>query len=464
MDKELSLDSAILQASGPMQMMRRVVDQALVLIPKAEGSVVELAEGDVMTYVCCAGSLSAALGLRLKMSTSLSGLSVRSATTLRCDDAKSDPRVDRDACVRVGAISMICVPLLHGDGAVGALKVTSSRAEAFNDEDVAILSGLAEFISTALSTNAELSRATGNLLSPADKPRYQQDRERSERASRFVANVLRPGLADDIEARARTEDVLESRAFDIVFQPEVDLRRHGLAGVEALTRFRGEPYRPPNLWFEDARRAGLGTELELAAVAKALEQAKGLAASCFVAVNLGPAAIAHPECLELLGAIDPRRLVVELTEHVEVEDYPLLRRLLFTLRQRGARLAVDDTGSGFASFSHIVKLAPDIIKLDIELVRGIDLDPVRRSLATAVVAFAKDTGAEVTAEGIETQAELECLCALGVTYGQGYFLCRPCSLEGVGLFTQEIDKQRPVLSLAEPEGELSPTLTEPKGP
>jgi len=108
-----------------------------------------------------------------------------------------------------------------------------------------------------------------------------------------------------------------------------------------------------------------------------------------------------------------------------------------TLRQHGVRLAVDDTGSGFSSFAHIVKLAPDIIKLDIDLVSGIDLDPVRRSLATAVVAFAAETGAKVTAEGIESAAELACVKSLGIHYGQGYFLGRPGPLEALAGYQAE---------------------------
>jgi EAL domain-containing protein (putative c-di-GMP-specific phosphodiesterase class I) len=428
-----------------MQMMRRVVDQALVLVPTAEGSVVELAEGQLMTYVCCAGSLTRAVGLTLQMSSSLSGRAVSTATTLRCDNAYEDNRVDRDACIEVGAISMVCVPLLHQGQAVGVLKVTSAAVSAFDDDDVATLASLAEFISAAISTTAELNRAAGNLFQATDQP----GPKRSERA-RFVANVLRPGLLDDVEGRQRTEDVLEADAFDIVFQPEVDLARQVVVGAEALARFRPQPYRPPDVWFAEAHRAGLGPELELAAVRKAFRAAEALPPTGFVAVNLGPAAIAHPLCLDVLDAIDPRRLMVELTEHVEVDDYPLLRRLLLTLRQRGVRLAVDDTGAGFASLSHVVNLAPDIIKLDLALVRGIDLDPVRRSLATAVVAFAKDTGAKVTAEGIETAAQLECVRGLGIDYGQGYYLCPPAPAAGMARYARAVHDNKTILSLELP--------------
>lgn len=89
------------------------------------------------------------------------------------------------------------------------------------------------------------------------------------------------------------------------------------------------------------------------------------------------------------------------------------------------RLAVDDAGAGFASLQHILNLRPDIIRLDISLTRGIDDDPARRALATALLAFAAEISAEIVAEGIETSAETATLRALGPRYGQGCCLGRP---------------------------------------
>jgi EAL domain-containing protein (putative c-di-GMP-specific phosphodiesterase class I) len=108
-----------------------------------------------------------------------------------------------------------------------------------------------------------------------------------------------------------------------------------------------------------------------------------------------------------------------------VEDYDALVRALDGLRSQGVRVAVDDTGAGYAGLAHILRLRPDIIKLDIDLTRGIDADPVRRALAASLVAFGGDIGATITAEGIETGEELEALRTLGVTCGQGYYLARP---------------------------------------
>jgi EAL domain-containing protein (putative c-di-GMP-specific phosphodiesterase class I) len=117
--------------------------------------------------------------------------------------------------------------------------------------------------------------------------------------------------------------------------------------------------------------------------------------------------------------------VVELTEHQPVEDYAELDEALARLREHGVRVAVDDVGSGFASFRHVTRVKPEILKLDRTLVCGIDEDPVRQSLASAIVSFARDIGAIVVSEGIENHGELSCLMDLAVGCGQGFYLARP---------------------------------------
>ncbi|MHB1717838.1 MAG: EAL domain-containing protein, partial [Acidimicrobiales bacterium] len=92
---------------------------------------------------------------------------------------------------------------------------------------------------------------------------------------------------------------------------------------------------------------------------------------------------------------------------------------------------IDDTGNGFASLSLILEVGPEIIKLDRRLTAGIDLDPIRRALASALVTFGNDTAAEVVAEGIETEGELQTLTELGIARGQGFYLARPGTLEDV---------------------------------
>ena len=89
------------------------------------------------------------------------------------------------------------------------------------------------------------------------------------------------------------------------------------------------------------------------------------------------------------------------------------------------QIAVDDAGVGYSSLQRILQLQPDLIKLDITLTRNISLDPARRALASALVAFARETGSGIIAEGVETQSELNTLRSIGIQKAQGYFLGRP---------------------------------------
>jgi EAL domain-containing protein (putative c-di-GMP-specific phosphodiesterase class I) len=130
---------------------------------------------------------------------------------------------------------------------------------------------------------------------------------------------------------------------------------------------------------------------------------------------------------EMIAAAPTRRMVLEVTEHVEVADYDTLVDGLDILRTSGCRIAVDDAGAGYSSLRHILRLRPDYIKLDMTLTRGIDTDSDRRALASSLLTFAREVSATVIAEGIETPAELDTLRSLGATLGQGYFLARPCA-------------------------------------
>jgi EAL domain-containing protein (putative c-di-GMP-specific phosphodiesterase class I) len=150
-----------------------------------------------------------------------------------------------------------------------------------------------------------------------------------------------------------------------------------------------------------------------------------LPADTFLAVNASPELLGERTLAEMLAATANRRIVLEVTEHVEVADYDALAGYLHQLRAAGCRIAVDDAGAGYASLRHILRLRPDYIKLDMTLTRDIDTDGDRRALASSLLTFAREVSATVIAEGIETQAELETLRGLGATLGQGYFLARP---------------------------------------
>jgi PAS domain S-box-containing protein len=230
------------------------------------------------------------------------------------------------------------------------------------------------------------------------------------------------------ERRRRIIDVLAGDAPGMVYQPILALDTGAMLGVEALARFPGSPPLGPDVWFADAAAEGLGTELELKAIRTAIAQFGSLPRGIYLSVNASPETVASPRLPDILAGAPGDRLVLELTEHAHVEDYDALCTVLTRLRQRGIRLAVDDAGAGFASLRHILNLRPDLIKLDIGLTRGMDADPARRALATALLGFGAEIGAMIIAEGIETEAELATLKALGIRYGQGYLLGKPSQL------------------------------------
>ena len=146
-----------------------------------------------------------------------------------------------------------------------------------------------------------------------------------------------------------------------------------------------------------------------------------------MALNVSPATCLDARLPKVLERIRSalERIVLELTERLEVERYAPLLSALEPLRCRGLRIAVDDAGSGFASMRHILRLRPDIIKLDRSLIAGIHDDDGQRALGFAMTEFARRIGATIVAEGIETDAELAAVAAIGMASAQGYLSAGP---------------------------------------
>ncbi len=256
--------------------------------------------------------------------------------------------------------------------------------------------------------------------------------ERDMQLMRAFADVIADRIDEQHAAQrvqretvARIRHAMDSGAPRIVYQPIYALRPQRLEGFECLSTFDLEPRRPPNVWFDAAAGAGLGTELELHALHKALEMLPAFAPHLSLSINCSPAAVLDGSLARTLEFADLSRIVVEITEHATVDNYTTLAATLQPLRDRGARLAIDDAGAGYASMRHILNLQPDVIKLDMSITRGIDTDASRRALARGLILFAHDIGSGITAEGVETEDEARTLGDLGVDHLQGYLLGRP---------------------------------------
>jgi EAL domain-containing protein (putative c-di-GMP-specific phosphodiesterase class I) len=209
-----------------------------------------------------------------------------------------------------------------------------------------------------------------------------------------------------------------------VFQPVVALATGHVAGYEALTRFPSLGDRSPASVFEQARRCDMAPELESEAIRTALRVADRRPRGTWLSLNVSPLALTSAAVERALPG-DLHDIVVEITEQELVTDDETFETALGELRARGARIAVDDAGSAYSGLQHIVRVQPDIIKLDRALVAGVRSRADKAALIDCFVGFAQRTGALVCAEGIESLDDLAVLADLDVSYGQGFALARP---------------------------------------
>jgi PAS domain S-box-containing protein len=253
------------------------------------------------------------------------------------------------------------------------------------------------------------------------------------------------GSASPVESRApqraqaalreRIEGLIADGPLPMALQPIIEVATGRAIGAEALARFQDG--RPPTVWFDEAGKTGLRFELETHAILSAITRLDELPVDAILSLNACPEVITDPRFVPLLveTGVPLDRLVLEVTEHVRVDVYEALVDSLAPLRAAGLRLAVDDAGAGYASLTHVLHLRPDIVKLDRSLIANVDTDRARRTLITSLTLLALDIGAAVTAEGVETAAELEAVADLGIDHAQGYLIGRP-SLEVIDWLRQ----------------------------
>lgn len=228
---------------------------------------------------------------------------------------------------------------------------------------------------------------------------------------------MRSPTAADVRAVVDTGTGLRT-----ALQPIVDLRVAEIAGYEALTRFGG-PSAPPDEWFAVAHASGQGPELEALALRSAFARRAVVPDGVFLAVNVSPHLLESAPVQEAFDDAAPLDdVVVELTEHVDPgEREPLLRALL-GLRARGARIALDDMGTGYSGLRELATLQPDVVKLDRSFTDHCDSDTVKAAVVESLCSIADRLQATLVAEGVERLEELDWLQRAGVPLGQGWLL------------------------------------------
>ncbi|TGN49000.1 EAL domain-containing protein [Paracoccus liaowanqingii] len=225
--------------------------------------------------------------------------------------------------------------------------------------------------------------------------------------------------------------------FSMAFQPIVDVGASRIFAHEALVRGpNAEGAQSVLSQVTEANRYAFDQQCR----SKAIELAAGLNLTdgpALLSINFMPNAVYEPRaCIRqtLIAAerfgLPPERIIFEFTESEQLDTAHVLN-ILHTYRGIGFKTAIDDFGAGYANLGLLSEFQPDIVKLDMALIRGIDHDPVRRAIVTNLVGLFRDLDITVICEGIETPAEFDVLRDLGVDLLQGFLLSRPV-FEGFG--------------------------------
>jgi EAL domain-containing protein (putative c-di-GMP-specific phosphodiesterase class I) len=238
-------------------------------------------------------------------------------------------------------------------------------------------------------------------------------------------------LESQLQARHRADTLLGvilKGDLNVRFEPLIDLRRSEVFAYEALVRGpQGSALRTPKQLFRQAAEAGLVYELDCLCRRVALENSGVIPRGKKLFLNVLPTSISDPN-LSADGLrkileeypLRPTDLVLEISERESIENFATFREMRDSCRELGIQVAVDDAGAGHASLEAVMEIAPDYLKADMGLVRGIDTDPPRQEVMKSLNAVARRIGARAVAEGIETEGELRIVRELGIRYGQGF--------------------------------------------
>ncbi len=241
---------------------------------------------------------------------------------------------------------------------------------------------------------------------------------------------------DDRRRRRELFDVLVNRRVRAVFEPIVDVASRTVFGYEALSRGpEGTDLYSAQALFGTAEEQDLMFQLDCLCRQMALKGARNFPADSKLFLNVRPTTIHDPNFREeLLGrtlaecGLQPSDVVFEISEQESIGNYAIFREVRDYYRKLGFQIALDDTGAGYASLEAVMELSPEFIKIDGAFIKGIDEDPARQQLVSALRTVAEQINAQMIGEGLDTLEELEMLGKLGIKFGQGWLFGKPMPL------------------------------------
>ncbi|MDO9267777.1 MAG: bifunctional diguanylate cyclase/phosphodiesterase [Methylobacter sp.] len=230
--------------------------------------------------------------------------------------------------------------------------------------------------------------------------------------------------------------ILNGKQLTPHFQPIVSLYKKQIMGYEALIRGPSDsPLHSPFNLFDTAERFELSTKLEYICREITIKRYASLNVKEKLFINVSPSVLLQPdfkkgETLKLLDqfGVDPRSVVIELTEHQPTDDFQLMREAIIHYRKMGFEIAIDDLGAGYSGLRLWSELQPEYVKIDMHFIQGIHNDPIKLNFVRSIQNIASSLNCNVIAEGIETEDEFKAVEQLGITHAQGYYFARPTAI------------------------------------
>ena len=258
---------------------------------------------------------------------------------------------------------------------------------------------------------------------------------------RVIERAIEEALAQAAHLRRAKELGVLERLHDILLRERVRtdyqaifrMQEGTIMGFEALSRGpRGSGLDSAKALFDAAKRSNLQIEIDRLCRRRALLSSGRVPSNAKIFVNTLPATLRDPQfrdkaLIEFLekAQVKPERIVIEITEHLIIENKSIFLDTMGYFTSLGMSFAVDDVGAGHSGLGTIAKLKPSYLKIDIELVRDVHASEFNRRMVKDLIALGHGIGAEVLAEGIEKEEEAQVLRGIGVDFGQGYHLARP---------------------------------------
>jgi EAL domain-containing protein (putative c-di-GMP-specific phosphodiesterase class I)/GGDEF domain-containing protein len=274
-------------------------------------------------------------------------------------------------------------------------------------------------------------------------------RDPTVRAERALHAALDAAMLMSLRRQTKVEDglarhldaMMREGRVETLYQPILDLRDLTAVGHEVFSRGPvGGPFENAEALFSLAERTGRLLDFERVCRSQALSSARRhLKVGHKLFLNTSAAALLDPELAAETfarrarsGALEPGDVVLEITERAAAEERSATSAALRDLKRAGFCIAIDDMGAGYASLHSVVEMEPDFTKFDVSLVRHIDRSLIKQSLLETLVELSNKIGAQVIAEGIESESELTALRDLGVFLGQGRYLAAPAPVGSFG--------------------------------